>query len=191
MPAKSRQEKPKWFRIWLFKSAILLSLVVLFIVGIIAAGRWGDEYLRGRERYDLPFTDIDCNPPVGMERKTFLEQVRYYASPPLPERVNVLDEQLLARLRDGFAKHPWVEKVDAIDIKPPHHVSVKLTHRTPALAVKFGKDVFAVDRSGILLPRDAPTLGLPVYDIDAPEPKGVGQRWGDANVEEAARKSRK
>lgn len=183
-----RQEKPAWFRTWLVKSVLLLTLVVLFLAGIIYAGHWGLEHLRGRERYEVAITDIECDPPVGMERKTFLEQVRYYAAPALPERVNVLDEQLPERLRDGFARHPWVETVDGVDIKPPRRIVVKLTPRRPVLAVKFAGELLVVDRAGVLLPKDAPTLGLPTYEGDAREPKGVGQRWGDANVEAAARK---
>ncbi len=187
MPAKSRADKPTWFRRWLLKSVLLLTLVALFLGGVIWGGHWGLEHLRGRERYDLAFTDIDCATPVGMERKAFLEQVRYYAAPGLPERVNLLDEQLADKLREGFAKHPWVESVDDIKITPPKHVAVKLTHRTPVLAVKLGNDLVAVDGAGVLLPRNAPTLGLPVYEGEPREPKGPGLRWGDPNVEAAAR----
>jgi len=122
-----------------------------------------------------------------MERKKFLEEVQYYAS--LSGRINLLDEALPDRLREGFAKHPWVEKVDGVEITPPKHVIVKLTYRTPALAVKFGGELLVTDRAGVLLPKDAPTLGLPVYDGDAKAPKGVGLRWGDPNVEAAARKA--
>ena len=190
MPAKSRQEKPAWFRTWLFKSALLLALVILFLGGIIVAGHWAHEQLQGRDRYEISLNDIECAPPVGMDKKTFLEQVRYYA-PTLPERVNVLDKQLSDKLHDGFAKHPWVEKVTDVEITPPRHVVVKLTHRTPALAVKFGGEARVVDRSGVLLPKDAPTLGLPIFEGETREPRGVGQRWGDPNVEAAARKASK
>ncbi len=65
---------------------------------------------------------------------------------------------------------------------------VTLTHRTPTLAVKFGGELLAIDRAGVLLPKDAPTLGLPIFQGEAKAPKGVGQRWGDPNVEAAARK---
>jgi hypothetical protein len=184
MRAKSRADKPSWFRTWLFKSVLLLSLVALFLGGVIWAGRWGREQLHER---NIPFTDIECATPVGMERKKFLEEVQYYA-PALPGHVNLLDEQLPQKLLEGFARHPWVEKVDAVEIKPPMRIVVTLTHRTPALAVKFGGELLAIDRSGVLLPKDAPTLGLPIYPVDAKAPQGVGLRWGDPNVEAAARK---
>jgi hypothetical protein len=127
--------------------------------------------------------------PVGMERKKFLEEVQYYA-PGLPGHVNLLDESLRERLREGFAKHPWVEKVDNVEINPPKQIIVKLTHRTPVLAVKVGGDLLVTDRTGVLLPKDAPTLGLPVYPGEAKAPQGVGLRWGDPNVEAAARKQK-
>jgi hypothetical protein len=187
MHAKSRAAKPSWFRTWLVKSVLLLSLVALFLGGVIWAGRWGLEYLRDRERYEIAFTDIECATPAGMERKKFLEEVQYYAR--LPGRVSLLDESLADRLRAGFARHPWVEKVDEVEIKPPRHIVVTVTHRTPALAVKFGDELLATDRTGVLLPKDAPTLGLPTYPGQAKAPQGVGLRWGDPNVEAAARNS--
>jgi hypothetical protein len=185
--AKSRPDKKSsWFPDWLIKSALLLTLVALFLGGLVWAGRWGSEQLRGRERYDVAFAEIDCEPPIGMDRQKFLDEVRYYARA-FPERLHVLNESLPQQLREGFALHPWVDKVDAIEIESPKHIVVKLTYRTPVLAVPFGADLHAVDRHGILLPNNAPTRGLPVYDGDAPRPVAVGKRWGDANVEAAAR----
>ena len=190
MPAKSRAEKKPWFRTWLIKCALLLSLVAIFLGGVILAGHWGQEYLRGRERFEIAFTDIECGTPAGMDRKKFLEEVQYY-SPALPGRVDPLDDQLRDRLSDGFARHPWVEKVDGVEIVPPKQIIVKLTLRTPVLAVKFGGELLATDRTGVLLPKNAPTLGLPLYPGDAKAPRGIGQRWGDPNVEAAARKAAK
>jgi hypothetical protein len=185
--AKSRQEtKPAWFPGWLIKSTLSLTVVALFLGGLIWAGRWGMEQLRGRERYDIAFADIECEPPVGMDRHKFLDEVRYYARG-LPERLHLLNDDLSQQLHDGFAQHPWVEKVDAVKVTPPRELTVKLTYRTPVLAVKYGTNLHAVDTHGVLLPNNAPTRGLPVYDGDAPRPHAVGQRWGDANVEAAAR----
>jgi hypothetical protein len=188
MPAKSRAEKKPWFRAWLVKNALILMLVALFLGGVIWASHWGLEYLRGRERFEIAFTDIECETPAGMERKRFLEEVQYYA-PELSGRVDVLDEQLRDRLTDGFARHPWVEKVDGVEIKPPRRIVVTLTHRAPVLAVKFGGELLATDRTGVLLPKNAPTLGLPIYAAEPKPPRGIGQRWGDPNVEAAARKA--
>lgn len=188
MPAKSQAKKRGWFRAWLVKSVLLLALVALFLGGVILAGHWGLERLRGRERYEIAFAQIECEPPNGMDRKRFLEEVRYYA-PTLPARVSLLDDELRNRLTEGFAKHPWVEKVDDVAIKPPKEIIVKLTLRKPALAVPFGGELLAVDGAGVLLPKDAPTLGLPVYAGEPKAPREIGARWGDPNVEAAARKA--
>jgi hypothetical protein len=185
--AKSRQAtKPAWIPGWLVKSVLSLMLVALFLGGLIWAGRWGMEQLRGRERYEVAFIDIECEPPVGMDRHKFLDEVRYYARG-LPVRLHLLNDDLTQQLQEGFAQHPWVLNVDAVKITPPRQLAVKLTYRIPVLAVKYGPNVHAVDAQGVLLPNNAPTRGLPVYDGDAPRPQAVGQRWGDANVEAAAR----
>jgi len=188
--SKSRSEKTSWFRRWPFRATVSLFLVVVFLGGIIMAGRWGLEQLQGRDRYLLDFQDIECEPPVGMEKREFLDEVLFESR--LPKRLNLLDAELPQHLRDGFLKHPWVERIEAVDIKPPKQIVVKLTHRTPALAVKVGAKLYAVDGAGVLLRPNAPTLGLPIYDGDAKPPQGpAGTRWGDPNVEAAARKLRK
>lgn len=189
MPAKSKLPKASWFRAWLAKCVLLLAIVALFLGGVIWAGHWGLEQLRGRDRYQIAFSDIGCEPPSGMERKRFLDEVRYYA-PSLPPRIDLLDEELAERVSEGFAKHPWVEKVESVEIKPPRQVIVKVKQRRPALAVPFGGEILVVDGGGVLLPKDAPTLDLPVYSGAAKAPRGIGLRWGDANVEAAARKAR-
>jgi hypothetical protein len=49
-----------------------------------------------------------------------------------------------------------------------------------------------LDGEGVLLYTNAPTLGLPIYEGAARAPQGkAGTRWGDPNVEAAARKLRK
>jgi cell division septal protein FtsQ len=115
-----------------------------------------------------------------------------FTTPSLPKQLNIIDEDLPERLRAAFAKHPWVQRVE-VEIKPPKHIIVNLTHRQPVLAVKVGADLRAVDGDGVLLPRNASTLGLPVYDGDARPPRQdeAGTRWGDPNVEAAARKLKK
>jgi len=185
MPPKSLPNKPAWFHRWLLKSTLLLLLVALFLSGIIVAGHWGVDHLRGSGRYAVEFTQIECDPPPGLDRRVFLNQVLYYASPHLPARLHLLDEDLPKKLRDGFAAHPWVEKVTDIQIV------VKLTHRRPVLAVNDGAVLRAVDATGVLLPNDAPTNGLPVYEGNAKPPRGAGLPWGDPTVEAAARKLKK
>jgi hypothetical protein len=191
MPPKSRPAEPAPPTGWLWKGTLLLVVAAAFLGGVIWAGRWAHDQLHGSPRYVVPFADIQCEPPAGLDRPKFLDEVRYYASPHLPENLDLLDDDLRERLSDGFGKHPWVDKVDAVEITPPKQIVVKLTYRKPVLAVRFDGKLLAVDAVGVLLPEKASTADLPIYDGTPPPPKGIGQRWGDASVEAAARKGRK
>jgi hypothetical protein len=169
----------------------VLVVVAALLGGVIVAGRWGLEQLHDSPRYNIAVADLECQPPVGMTRQEFLDEVRYESR--LPSRLNVLDEELPQNLRDAFTRHPWVEKVESVEIKPAKQVIVTLTFRKPVLAVKLGTELRVVDGDGVLLPRKTATAGLPIYDgiAKAPLRDQAGTRWGDPNVEAAARKLRK
>lgn len=171
---------------WLPQALVLVLMVGAFLAGLIFLGQWGLEQLRGRERYLVPFADIECSPPPGMDRREFLDEVQYHAR--LPDRIGLLDEDLPRKLSDAFSRHPWVEKVQAVSLKPPRHIEMTLSYRRPVLAVRAGDSVIAVDGFGVRLPKNAPTAGLPVYEGAAAPPKGpAGSKWGDPGVEERAR----
>src|SRR6266566_2061724 len=112
--SKSRPQKTAWFRRWLLRATLALVLVGILLGGIIWAGRWGLEHLKGHERYLLDFKDIECEAPVGMDKREFLDEVLFESR--LPNRLDLSDEDLPQHLRDGFLKHPWVERIDGIEI---------------------------------------------------------------------------
>jgi cell division septal protein FtsQ len=191
--AKSRLKKtepappPRRLTRWLVQCGVLLVVVAGFVAGIIYLGRLALEQLPGQERYLVPVAEIECAPPVGLPKKEFLEQVQYEAR--LPERLNVLDENLPRALRDAFVKHPWVERVDEVTLTAPRRIEVRLTYRRPVLAVAWEDGLRALDGFGVLLPKNAPTRGLPVYEGQPSPPKGpAGTRWGDPNLEQEARR---
>ena len=165
---------------------LLIVLPLLAIVGLIFLGRQLHDRLRGDERYRIALTEIECPPPTGMEHGDFLAEVQYYSG--LPDQLNLLDTELTKRLAEGFAKDPWVEKVERVEVAPPRLVRVRLVYRTPVLAVRYGDELRAVDHHGVLLPATAATDRLPVFPGKAKPPAGpAGSAWGDAAVEEAAR----
>jgi hypothetical protein len=154
---------------------------VLFVVAIL--GRWAREGMR--DEYKLPFTSLHCLPSPGPEQKDLLAEVQYLAG--FPDQICSLDAGLAERLRDAFAKHPWVASVDGVSIKS-RRIEVRLRYRRPVLAVPFHGQLRAVDETGVLLPATAGTRGLPVYVGSAPRPAGpAGTRWGDKTVEASAR----
>jgi hypothetical protein len=194
----------KWLLTWLTP----LLCVGLVLLGLIVLGKLAHDHLRGLDRYAIRFTDIDCAPPPGASREDFLGEVQYVSS--MPDRLHVLDADLPARLSDAFARHPWVEQVERVEIVPPRNVRVRLVYRTPVLAVPVPESAAchcdwidlrgstgqkqrsqrgrAVDGRGILLPPKAVSADLPVlYGKVAPPAGPAGTPWGDPGVEAAAR----
>ena len=183
---------------WMLQGLAALVLLGVVLAGLLWIGAYARDQVRQQERYQTTFADIDCNPPPGLERDEFLEQVQYYASAGC---FSVLDDDLPVLLKTGFGRHPWVARVDKVDVLPPHTVRVAVAYRQVALAVVVAPDLAAplsgpnknqplraVDAYGVLLPKKAPIpQGLPVLD-SAPRPTGAeGKPWGDPIVEAAAR----
>jgi hypothetical protein len=195
--AKARPQQniswlPWWLRSrvgrWLLRSVGLVVVVAAFVGGVIWLSRWSLGQV-DPARYLVPLADVECNVPDGMDRAEFLDQVHYHN--PQLERLSVVDTDLPAQLQQAFERHPWVEKADAVIVTAPRNIVVQLTFRVPVLAVPWGGEMRAVDGAGILLPKNAPTRGLPVYDGTPRPPRGPpGTHWGDSDVEREARKLR-
>jgi hypothetical protein len=168
---------------WL--AAVLVPLVgsALLIAGVIFLGRAARSQLTSREHRAQAFADIDVVPPRSQSRADFLSEVQFLAG--LPDRLALRDPEVLM---DAFARHPWVEAVERVDLDAAP-IRVSLTYRTPVLAVpRRGPDgpLRAVDGRGILLPLAALVAGLPILDGDVPPPAGgAGLPWGDPDVHAA------
>ena len=105
----------------------------------------------------------------------------------LPERLSLLDEDLSARLRAAFTRHPWVDSVEEVKLAR-QQVRVRLRYRVPVLAVRWSGQLRAVDACGVLLPQSASTAELPVFRGTPAPPAGpAGTPWGDPAVAAAAR----
>jgi hypothetical protein len=162
----------------------------LLVLGVIALGRAARDRLRQHERYAVAVADIDCAVPPGGARADFLAEVQYLAR--LPDRLPALADDTPARLADAFARHPWVAKVEEVRLLPPDGARVRLTFRTPALAVAQPTGVRVVDADGVLLPPNAPSAGLPVLRAAVAPPAGLaGEPWGDPTVTAAAAATRR
>jgi hypothetical protein len=165
--------------------AVLLTLGVAAAV-LFGLSHLGDEARRNigpRDRYAVKFADIRCDPPPGTTRETFLSEVRYAAN--VPPTFQTLDTELPPKLTAAFLAHPWVASVDAVTVNASDEISVKLTYRTPVLAI--GNRV--VDAKGVLLPASAPTAGLPELLNAPPLPAdaSAGKPWPGDLVPGAAR----
>jgi hypothetical protein len=172
-------------RKWLVQGVALLLVVAVVLGGVAGLGRLASQHLRQQQQYTLSFADISCAPPPGLSRTDFLDEVQYFSG--LPDQLVLLEPDLAERLAAGFGKHPWVAKVERVEVVPPDQVRVRPAYRRGVLAVPSGGRTRVVDAHGVLLPRTASVEGLPIYTGHALPPAGpAGARWGDPAVEAAA-----
>jgi hypothetical protein len=136
MARKSNPDQASRYSGWFLKGAVPLVLVILLLGSLIWAGRWGLEQIRGSDRYLVAFADIQCDPPPGLTKADFLDEVQYLSR--LPKTLSLVDEKLQPQLREGFALHPWVAKVDDVEINPPKQIVIRMTYRKEPLR-KFKK----------------------------------------------------
>ena len=164
-----------------------VGLIVLALIAVVRLGDIAGRQLTGEDRYLVPFTAVECDAPPGIDRRTFLTEVRFLGQ--APETISIVDPALPETLAALFAKHPWTQEVGAVTVSPDGVVRVPLTFRTAILAVGVigESDARAVDRFGVLLPATAPTADLTKLLNPRPKPAvGPGQVWPDDQVKRAA-----
>lgn len=196
-------------RQWIVQFATPILCALALLLGIVGLGRAARTALRDREAFTFTLDDVDFQPPEGVSRGEFLEEVRQLSHP--LERLHRLDPDLSSRLARSFAADPWVESVRHIQVgRVGTKVRVDLEHRRPVLAVYLAGDKIprdgsalietwagksrsalvparAVDGNGVLLPARAVHSGLPVLVAEVSAPTGpAGRRWNDRRVVAAA-----
>ena len=182
-PRKSKDAIPHARR-WRSVAAIAITLalaggiiLVLDYLGLEALRRIGPN-----ERFRVAFADVHCGSPPGLDRHTFLTEVRYVSH--FPESFNAVDEPDRERLAKAFAAHPWVESVEGIAVETGNVVTVKLKFRMPLLAVRVNAGaVRLVDSQGVLLPESEPSRGVAeLMNIVSAPTTEAGKVWADATV---------
>jgi hypothetical protein len=172
-------------RRWIVPLLLPLVGATLVVAGVIYGGQALRWRLRHHDRYTVPFSEIDCIPPEGIDRARFLAEVRDQSG--LPEALPVLDDDLPAHLSAAFRRNPWVEDVEEAKVVQGKQVQVRLRYRTPVLAVPLTGEMRCVDGTGVMLPKEASVAGLPVWRGPASvPPKHAGEVWGDGPLEAAA-----
>lgn len=136
------------------------------------------------------FANINCSLPPVLSKEEFLNEVRYLGN--LKEEYDLLEEGILARIFNAFQVHPWVQKVVDVQREGPQKIKVILEFRTPALVVPItpikdqieAADKFrVVDVNGVILPKNAPQVGLPVLALPLPFPTDkAGVQWKNEQV---------
>ena len=185
-PRKSKDSNARSRR-WRPVVAVLFTLAV--ICGLFFAFDWlGSEALRRigpRERYRVAFADVQCDVPPGLDRPTFLTEVRYVSN--FPDSLNALEESDREQLSRAFAAHPWVEAVEGVSVEAGNAVKVRLKFRVPVLRVHVvGGATRLVDAHGVLLPEAEPPKSIAELANLVTAPNAVaGQVWPDDTVKRA------
>lgn len=86
------------------------------------------------------------NPPVWVSDNFVAEALELRAPEARTETLNSLDPNLVDNLLIAFESHPWVEKVESIEVRFPARVDVKLKYKTPIAVIDPTPSV-AVDLS--------------------------------------------
>ncbi len=151
---------------------------------------WMTPDLSQRPEYQIDWSSVEITaPPKGVPSR-IADDVRIRAQ--LPERLSVLQPGLARQLHDGFARHPWVERVNRVEVKRQRRISIDVTYRRVAVVVESSRGFYPVDAQGILLPpadfTPEDVTRLPVCrNIKTLPQGGAGELWGDPVVECAAR----
>ena len=123
---KEQEARRRWPR-WIIQVLVAVLVAGLAITGIIAVGNAARDSLGPHDRYLLPFNQIGCATPPGVDRAAFLGEVQYIGQ--FPDSINVLDPTLPERLRSAFERHRRVQRVIKISVTPPKRVHVELVFR--------------------------------------------------------------
>jgi hypothetical protein len=164
--------------------------VVAMFVAFVAAAYWGWVKFHGRivggAEYQVGPEQVEITPPPPWIHTDIRAAV--FRSPSLDGSLSLLDADLIARVTNAFASHPWVAKVKHVAKRHPALIKVDLAYRKPVCMVKVPRGLLPIDADGVLLPsedfspNEAATQYLAIRELDR-EPTGpVGSRWSDSRA---------
>jgi hypothetical protein len=170
-------------RKWLVQLVLPLAAGLGLIAAVVLIGGTVRERLRHDGGRVIVFSDIECDPPEGLTRLEFLEQVQYLAN--LPDQFNLLDPDTSPHIVEALSTHPLVAAVSRVEQLPAGRLRVQLIYRVAVLCVANPAGV--VDRDGVLLPSSTQHKDLPVLRARVAFPlAGPGHPWSDDTVKAAA-----
>ncbi len=148
------------------------------------------DHVQTRPEYQAAVEQIQLTPlPAWIHSDVKTEVIRDAG---LPVELSILDERLFDRLKQAFALHPWIARVEKVERSYPAHIQVDVVYRRP---------VAMVEVPGGLLPVDADAILLPTADFSPAEaenylriagaassPLGpLGTAWADPAIAAAAK----
>jgi hypothetical protein len=170
--------------VWLLVALLLVAAVAVGGLRLVALIR--DE-VRAQPRFRAVFRNTQVTPLPPWIECDLLAQVQDVAG--LPDTLQTLDADLAERLRDAFARNPWVREVEEVRIVHPATIRVKLEYREPVAVVRSVRGAEPVDRDAVLLPIGElrhPEVYLTVTGVRSTPTGPAGTHWDDAAVAAAA-----
>lgn len=150
---------------WLIQFVLPVAAAAALLALVIGLGSRARKALSARGEGRIAFATVDCDPPPGLSRQVFLDEVQYLGR--LPDEIDLLDDEAVRQVRAAFAAHPWVREVATLD-RGPGRLAVGLLFRRPVLYVEnWGR---AVDGDAVLLPKVEDVSGLFVMRQKQPAP---------------------
>lgn len=174
---------------------LLFRPKVLLILALAISGWFGFHKLKDQlpdlsqqEQYQIDTRSLSLIPsPPHYVPIDLVDQV--IKRNQLPEKISLLDRDLVLKVAEAFQKHPWVQKV--VSVRKTNTVEVELQFRKPAAMVEFKQRLLPVDNAGVLLPPEDFSVSdarrYPVISGIESVPAGPpGNTWGDVTVTGAA-----
>lgn len=198
MCAAKKQEAPsaiarvRKFTAWLFGPGRPFVISIL-LFGLFGGGAWfawrkHRDRILGSAEYRIGAEQVEITPLPNWIHSDIRADV--FRDPRLDGPLSIMDDELVDRVREAFAQHPWVAKVTRVVKQYPASVKVDLVYRQPICTVAIPGDVLAVlvvDAEGVVLPsEDFSPVEASRYpclvDVDRKPVGPAGRRWGDAKV---------
>lgn len=168
---------------------------ILLILAVVVAGVFFFQKLKSQlpdltqhKEYQIETKNLRLNPtPPHYVPIDIVDQVITRSQ--LPEKVSLLDQDLVLKIADAFQNHPWVQKV--VSVQKTNTVEVEVLFRKPAAMIVLNQNLYPVDNEGILLPPEdfsvSDTRRYPIITGIQSTPEGsAGSPWGDLTVKGAA-----
>lgn len=174
-----------------FRPKRLLALALIPILGILSPVIWRHwPDLDANPAYRVQADDVRIPVPPRPVPPNLVE--RALGTKQLAEGFSLLDETLLPRIAEAFAKEPWVKQVVQLRKELPATIIIDLEYRRPVAMIDVKTGVYPVDEEGILLPPEdftqAEILRYPLVTGVCSLPAGPpGAAWGDSTVAGAAK----
>lgn len=174
-----------------YRPRLLLALAVAAGLAMLApyVKSWFPN-LAVLEEFQFSTRDIDITPPNRWVPPDLVAQVVRRGG--LPERVSLLEPELVRRVAEAFADDPWVARVVRVAISRNRGIEAELEYRVPVLMVETARGVYPVDVDAVLLPpgdfSESDARMFPLLRNVKTQPGGAaGTPWGDNVVLGGAR----